>query len=242
MTEAILAQAQKLYREASEIVAEEVRLKKKSSDHLVRIVGILKHLYEVFQSREDPSKPLVLIPNSAGFPTFKDAMVTLLKPLGYEERMGWYCVSIGRLLLGKIPESELADMGFEKAKQLARVAKAKREIPVKILEQARDETCTAAKLHEEVDLLLYKGNSDHSEGRKRSLVLVGGEKLIRGIQKKIEQLRPAVTEERASAPASDAQVVEFALADCLAGVQQAEDHEMDRLKYGRGSSRHASQT
>ena len=132
-------------------------------------------------------------------------------------------------------------MGFEKVKQLARVAKAKKEIPAKIVELAKDKTFAAAKLREEVNLMLYKGNSDHSEGRKRSLMLVGGEKLIRGIQKKIEQLRPAVTEEGAELPASDAQVVEYALADCLSGIQQAEDHAMDQLRHGRGRSRHDSQ-
>lgn len=169
-------------------------------------------------------------------------MLELLRPLDLGERMGWYLLSIGRRLDGKIPETELADMSFEKVKQLARVAKAKSELPAQILEQAKDETVTATRLREEVDLMLYKGNSDHSDGPKQSFVLVGGQKLIRAIKQKIDRLRPAVTEEGASAPASDAQVVDFALADCLAGIQEAEDHEMDQLRHRRGWSRQDGQT
>ena len=54
MDEANLNRAQKLYDEAREVVAEEVRLKQKSSRHIVRIASILKDLYAIFQQREDP--------------------------------------------------------------------------------------------------------------------------------------------------------------------------------------------
>jgi len=242
MTEAMLTQAQNLYGEARAIVAQEVELKRRSGRNIVRLASILRDLYEVFQQREDPHEGLVLLPKGRAFADFRECMCDLLRPLDVGERMGWYILSIGRHLLGKIPESELADMGFVKVKELARVAKVKNELPTRIVEQAKDETVTATELREEVNLMLYKGNSDHSEGRKRSLVLVGGEKLIRGIEKKIEQLRPAVTEEGAELPASDAQVVEYALADCWAGIKEAAKHEMDQLRHGRGSSRHDSQT
>ena len=74
---------------------------------------------------------------------------------------------------------------------------------------------------------------DHSDGRKRSLVLVGGEKLIRAIEQLNEHLRPAVTVDQGR-DATDAKVIEAALADCLVGVQEAEDHKMEGLRFGRG--------
>ena len=234
MNEAILTQAQKLYGEAHEIVAEECKLRQKSGRNLVRLASILSDLYETFLRREDPRERLVLVPRQKGFADFREAMLELLRPLDMGERNGWYYVSIGRHLLGKIPESQLADMGFEKVKQLARVAKAKNEVPANIVDRAKDEKVSVASLREEVDVLLYKGNSDHSEGPKRSLVLVDGEQRIRGIKKKIDQLRPAVTEEGAGIAASDAKVVEYALADCLAGIQEEEDHHMTKLRQGRG--------
>ena len=242
MNEAMLTQAQQLYSEAREIVAEEVKLRQKSSRHIVRLASILRTLYETFQQREDPHEGLVLVPKRKGFADFREAMLELLRPLDLGERSGWYYVSIGRYLLGKIPEAELADMPFEKIKQLARIARAKTELPAELIERAKDPEEPAARLREDVDVMLYHGQPDHSDGPKQSLVLVGGQKLIRAIKEKIDRLRPAATEEGASQPASDAQVVDFALADCLAGVQEAEDHEMDQLKHGRGWSRHDIQT
>ena len=117
--------------------------------------------------------------------------------------------------------------------QLARVAKAKTDLPAELIERAKDPEEPAAKLREDVDILLYRGAPDHSDGPKRSLVLVAGKKLIEGIEEKIGRLRPAATEEGATAQASDAEVVDFALADCLSGIQEAEDHEMDQSMQGR---------
>ena len=232
MTEAILTRAQKLYREAGEIVAKEVKLKQESGRHIVRLASIFKDLYEIFLRREDPHESLVLVPKKKGFADFRECMIELLRLLELHERMGWYYVSIGRHLLGKIPEAELADMSFEKVKQLARVAKTKTELPAELIERAKDPEEPAARLREEVDVMLYRGSPDHSGGPKRSLALVGGKKLIEAIEEKIERLRPAATEEGASAPASDAQVVDFSLADCLAGIQEAEDHVLDELRHG----------
>jgi hypothetical protein len=65
-------------------------------------------------------------------PTSKNAWSSL------QERSEWYYLSIGRHLLGKVPEAELAAMPFEKVKQLARVAKAKTELPVELIERAKD--------------------------------------------------------------------------------------------------------
>lgn len=128
MTEAMLTQAQKLYSEARKIVAEEVRLRQKSGHNIVRLASILKDLFETFQQREDPREGLVLDPKREGFADFKEAMLELLRPLDLGERMGWCILSVGRHLLGKIPESELAEMGFAKVKELARVAKVKNEV------------------------------------------------------------------------------------------------------------------
>ena len=242
MNEVLLSQAQRLYSEGREIVAEEVKLRQKSSRHIVRLASILKDLYETFQRREDPREGLVLVPKRKAFADFREAMLELIRPLDLAERSGWYYVSIGRHLLGKIPEAELADMPFEKVKQLARVAKVKTELAADLIERAKDPEEPTAKLREEVDIMLYHGSPDHSDGPKESLALVGGQKLIRAIKQKIDRLRPAATEEGASAPASDAQVVDFALADCLAGIHEAEDYEMDRLRHEKGSSRHDSQT
>jgi hypothetical protein len=129
MTEAMLAEAKKLYGEAREIVAEELKLRQKSSRQMVRLASILKGLYGTFQQREDPREGLVLAPKGKAFADFRECMRDLLQPLDVGERMGWYILSVGRYLLGRIPESQLADMGFAKVKELARVAKAKREIP-----------------------------------------------------------------------------------------------------------------
>jgi hypothetical protein len=234
MTESILTRAQELYHEASEIVAKEVKLKEQSGRHIVRLASILKDLYEIFLQRDDPQESLVLVPKKKGFADFHECMVELLRPLDLHERMGWYYLSIGRHLLGKIPEAELADMSFEKVKQLARVAKTKTELPSELIERAKDPEEPAARLKEEVDIMLCRGAPDHSEGPKRSLVLVGGKKLIDAIQEKINRVRPTATEEGSPVPASDAVVVDFALADCLAGIQEAEDHEMHQLMHGRG--------
>ena len=125
MDQAILNRAQKLYSEARGIVSEEVKLKRQSGRHIVRLASILKDLYETFLQREDPRENLVLIPRKEGFANFKECMVELLRPLDLQERSGWYYLSIGRHLLGKIPEAELAEMPLEKVKQLARVAKTK---------------------------------------------------------------------------------------------------------------------
>ena len=64
MTEAIATRAQKLYHEAGEIVAEEVKLKQKSNQHIVRLAKLLTDLYEVFLRREDQNEKLVLTPKS----------------------------------------------------------------------------------------------------------------------------------------------------------------------------------
>jgi hypothetical protein len=234
MTESILTRAQKLYHEAGEIVAKEVKLKEQSGRHIVRLASILKDLYEIFLQRDDPNESLVLVPKGKAFADFRECMIELLRPLELHERMGWYYVSIGRHLLGKIPEAELADMPFEKVKQLARVGKTKTELPAELIDLAKDPEEPAARLREEVDILLYRGASDHSDGPKRSLVLVGGKKLIDAIQEKIDRLRSAATEEGSPVPASDAVVVDFALADCLAGIQEAEDHEMHQSMHARG--------
>jgi hypothetical protein len=227
MTEAIVTRAQKLYHEAGEIVAKEVKLKEQSGRHIVRLASILKDLYEIFLQREDPHESLVLVPKEKGFADFRECMIELLRPLDLHERTGWYYLSIGRHLLGKIPEAALAGMPFEKVKQLARAAKAKIDLPAELIERAKDAEEPAAKLREEVDIMLYRGAPDHSDGPKRSLVLVAGKKLIEAIEEKIGRLRPAATEEGASAPATDAEVVDFALADCLSRIQEAEDHEME---------------
>ena len=217
MMESVLNRAQKLYSEAREIVAAEVKLKRQSGRHIVRLASILKDLYETFQQREDPREGLVLVPKRKAFTDFRECMLELLRPLDLQERSGWYYLSIGRHLLGKIPEAELAEMPLEKVKQLARVAKAKSELPAELIERAKDPEEPAAKLREEVDIMLYHGSPDHSDGPKRSLMLVGGEKLIRAIKQMIERLRPAVTADHGH-DATDAEVVESALADCLAGV------------------------
>jgi hypothetical protein len=235
MTESILSRAQQLYAEGRAIVAEEVELKRRSGRNIVRLASILRDLYETFQQREEPREGLVLVPKRKGFANFKECMVELLRPLDLQERSGWYFLSIGRHLLGKIPEAELADMPFEKVKQLARVAKVKTELPADLIKRAKDPEEPAAKLREQVDVMLYRGQPDHSDGRKRSLVLVGGEKLIRAIERMIERLRPAVTADQGH-DATDAEVVESALADCLAGVQQAEDHIMNQLRTGQRRS------
>jgi hypothetical protein len=234
MTEAIVTKAQKLYREAGEIVAKEVKLKEQSGRHIVRLASILKDLYEIFLQREDPHESLVLVSKKKAFADFRECMIELLRPLELHERTGWYYVSIGRHLLGKIPEAELANMPLEKVKQLARVAKTKTDLPAELIERAKDPEEPAARLKEEVDIMLYRGAADHSDGPKRSLVLVAGKKLIEAIEEKIDRLRPAASEEGGLAPASDAEVVDFALADCLAGIQVAEDHEMNQLRQGRG--------
>ena len=134
----------------------------------------------------------------------------------------------------KLAAAELAYVGSHGlyVTQLARVAKAKIELPAELLERAKDAEEPAAKLQEQVDVMLYRGQPDHSDGPKGSLALVGGQKLIRAIKQMIERLRPAVTADQGH-DATDAEVVESALADCLAGIQEAEDHEMDQLKYGR---------
>ena len=217
MMESVLNRAQKLYSEAREIVAAEVKLKRQSGRHIVRLASILKDLYETFQQREDPREGLVLVPKRKAFTDFRECMLELLRPLDLQERSGWYYLSIGRHLLGKIPEAELAEMPLEKVKQLARVAKTKTGLPVELIERAKDPEETAAELREQVDVLLYHGSPDHSDGPKRSLMLVGGEKLIRAIKQMIERLRPAVTADHGH-DATDAEVVESALADCLAGV------------------------
>ena len=82
--------------------------------------------------------------------------------------------------------------------------------------------------------MLYHGACDHSEGPRRSLVLVGGKNLIDAIVDKIDRLRPAASDGGASGAAADAEVVDFALADCLAGIQEAEVHEMGQSRQGRG--------
>ena len=123
--ESVLNRAQKLYSEAREIVAAEVKLKRQSGRHIVRLASILKDLYETFQQREDPREGLVLVPKRKAFTDFRECMLELLRPLDLQERSGWYYLSIGRHLLGKIPEAELAEMPLEKVKQLARVAKTK---------------------------------------------------------------------------------------------------------------------
>jgi hypothetical protein len=156
--EVILNRAQQLYAEGREIVAQEVELKRCSGRHIVRLAAILKDLYQTFLLREDPREGLVLIPKKKGFANFTECMVELLRPLDLKERTGWYYVSIGRHLLGKIPEAELADMPLEKVKQLARVAKAKREVPAELIERAKDPEEPAAKLREEVDIMLYHGS------------------------------------------------------------------------------------
>ncbi len=69
MTEAILNRAQQLYGEAREIVAEEVKLRQRSSRHIVRLASILKDLYETFQQREDPREGLVLVRRGKDSPT-----------------------------------------------------------------------------------------------------------------------------------------------------------------------------
>jgi hypothetical protein len=212
-----LKRAQQLYGEAREIVAEEVELKRQSGRHTVRLASIFKELYEAFHQRENPRERPALVPKRKGFADFRECMLELLRPLDLHERTGWYYLSIGRHLLGKIPEAELANMPFEKIKQLARVAKTKTELPVELIERANDAGEPAAKLREEVDILLYHGSPDHSDGTKRSLVLVGGEKLIRAIEGMIARLRPAVTGGQGR-DATDAEVVESALAQVRHGI------------------------
>jgi hypothetical protein len=233
MKQSIVTRAQKLYYEAGEIVAKEVKLKEQSGRHIVRLASILKDLYEIFQQRNHQHEPLMLVPKQKGFIDFRDCMIELLRPLDLHERTGWYYLSVGRHLLGKIPEAALAEMPFEKVKQLAWVAKSKTELPAALIERAKDPEEPAARLREEVDVMLFHSASDHSEGPKRSLVLVGGKKHIDAIEEKIDRLRPAVSEEGSSAPAADAEVVDFALADCLAGVQEAVVHEMGQSRHGR---------
>jgi len=53
MTASILARAQKLYHEAGEIVAAEVKLKEQSGRHIVRLASILKDLCEVSATLHD---------------------------------------------------------------------------------------------------------------------------------------------------------------------------------------------
>ena len=226
MDESLVSRAQQLYHEAGEIVAQEVKLKEQSGRHIVRLASILKDLYEIFLQRDDPQEGLVLVPRKKAFADFRECMIELLRPLDLHERMGWYYVSIGRHLLGKIPEAVLAEMPFEKVKQLARVAKTKTELPSELIERAKDPEQPAARLREEVDVMLYHGAPDHSDGPKRSLALVGGKKLIDAIQEKIGRLRLATTEDVTSTPPSDAEVVDFALADCLAGIRETEVREM----------------
>jgi hypothetical protein len=68
---------------------------------------------------------------------------------------------------------------------------------------------------------------------RRDEDLVAGKNLIDAIQEKIDRLRPVVIEEGSSVKPSDAEVVDFALADCLAGIQETEVHEMSQSRHGR---------
>ena len=57
MKQSIVTRAQKLYYEAGEIVAKEVKLKEQSGRHIVRLASILKDLYEIFQQRNHQHEP-----------------------------------------------------------------------------------------------------------------------------------------------------------------------------------------
>ncbi|HLY62806.1 MAG TPA: hypothetical protein VKV95_18840 [Terriglobia bacterium] len=232
MNEAILTRAQKLYQDGRELVAEEAKLQLKSSHNIVKLATIFAGLYEIFL-RKSPGESLVLVPRSKGFTKFRECMVELLRPLEREERTGWYYVSIGRHLIGKIPEAELDGLPFEKIKTLDRVMRAKGEVSPQLIARAKNAEEPAARFREEVDLMLFRGAPDHSEGPMRSLRIIAGKTVIDSIKEKIHRLRPAVAEANASLPPSDAQIIEFALADCLAGVQEAEDHVRDQLKRGK---------
>lgn len=234
MSEDDVIRGQELYAEARVIVDEEVKLQEKSGRNIVRLASILRDLRDIFERSSDTSKGLVLVPRTKGFANFRACMLELLRPLDRGERTGWYYLSIGTQLLGKVTEAELEGLSFEKIKQLARVAKAKNEVPTQLLAQAKDPQEPATKLREKVDVMLFGGSPDHSGGPMRSLTLVGAKDLIDSIEDQIKRLRPAATEHGASMPASDAQVVDYALADCLGGVQLEEDHEMELARYGRG--------
>src|ERR1019366_1848737 len=105
MKQSIVTQAQKLYSEASAIVAREVELKEQSGRNIVRLASLLKDLYEIFMLRRDSNESLVLEPKKKAFNDFRECMIDILRPLNLQERTGWYYVSIGRHLLGKIPEA-----------------------------------------------------------------------------------------------------------------------------------------
>ena len=85
MDEAILNKAQRIYAEARGMVAEEVALKKKSSQHIVRLANLLTGLYEIFLRREDQNERLVLVPKKQGFADFREARSDLL-PRGCFQR------------------------------------------------------------------------------------------------------------------------------------------------------------
>jgi hypothetical protein len=203
--------AKKIYEKAEETVKEIAGVKKVEYKLMMRFAGQLKDLYPLFVEKKPGTKIL-------GFANFKDCMEKLIEPLEHiSVRSGWYALSIGRRLLAHVTQEQAEELGSEKAKSLARVIKSKGSLPEGMLDHAR--TTKAKDLKVEVDVMLYKGNSQHDDGPMTSMTLTAGVKLLKSITDQINALRPAVTEAGAEMPASDAQVVEFALADCLSGIE-----------------------
>ena len=214
----------KIDARARAIIKEQVGLNKDTSRNMVRLAGELKKGYALFEAKQPGTK-------IGGFSNFKAWMVELIEPINMSARSGFYHLSIGRRLLGLVSGEQLEELGIEKAKTLARVVKSKGKLPEGMLEHAKE--TKSDDLRKEVDVELYKGNPQHDEGPRDSFTLVAGVKVIKNIQNQIKRLRPAVAEEGAELPPSDAHVVEFALADCLSGIDEAELEEMEKLRKGK---------
>lgn len=208
---------------ARAIVDEQVRLRRLADRSMANLVVQLKLMFSEFE-KKTPGTTIL------GFQTFRDWAKEVLAPLNLSERSIFYRLSIGRHLLGRISEMELETLGLEKAKSLARLVKAKGTLPEGAVEHAKE--ISAKALREEVDVSLFRGNPKHDGGPLETLVLVDAHDIIQSIRDKIKRLRPAVTEDGAELPPTDAQVVDFALGDALAGVNEAEERELQRLRGG----------
>lgn len=162
-SDAIVAKFQKRF---DELNAQLQTLRSEALEHQKKLQTVFSTMLRPLRDMEVAfrSKPpdRALTNGTVEFKTFDDWIEDYVAPLtGFKKRQAYYAIHMARNLVDKVTDSDLEEMGIEKAKELSRFAEVKGNVTKEVIEKAK--TSTVAELHSHVKQHTTKGNPDHED-------------------------------------------------------------------------------
>lgn len=215
----LVTQAQELDRQARDTVKEIQTIEIQGGKKIVRLANILAKMYALYEKKKPGDEPV------EGFASFVSWMREVTKPLsGKGENRGYIYLSVGRQLLGRLPDDLIEELGIEKCRSLARYQKQKHELPEALVEAAK--VTPHKEFRENVAIELSGGNPMHEGGPKGCMELVAPRESLKTIHNLIEECRPGSGEGKW---VPDHEVIEEALVELKAKYDESESRRQAEI-------------